>query len=99
MKNIQRNTALADMDIRYKLDGTRRTFSIKFVSMQGKLYYFPNAFACGCKGMDMKANRVRGVQPCDCKGNPEGHVYPVKIDNIIEYKGLRITFHKDGDTI
>lgn len=98
-EKILRNTALADMDIRYAMDGKRRTFSIKFVSMTGKLYFFPNAFACGCKGMDMKTNRVRGVQPCDCKGEPEGHVYPVKIDNIVEFKGKQITFYKDGNTI
>ena len=35
--------------------------------------------------MDMKRHRFRGIQPCDCKGNPELHVFPVKITNIIEY--------------
>ena len=35
--------------------------------------------------MDMKRLRFRGIQPCDCKGNPELHVVPVKITNIIEY--------------
>ena len=100
MENILRNTALADMDIRYDLTGKRRTFSIKFVAATGKLYYFPKAFACGCGGIDMKAARVRGVQPCDCKGNPEGHVYPVKIDNIIEYQGKKVTFsNENGNSI
>lgn len=92
MENIKRNEMLADMDIRLAMNGKKRTFSIKFVGRNGKLYFFPNAFACGVANTNMKQARVRGVQPCDCKGNPEGHVYPVGIDNVIEYKGKKVIF-------
>lgn len=92
MEEIKRNQMLADMDIRLAMNGKRRTFSIKFVGRNGKLYYFPNAFACGVANTNMKKARVRGVQPCDCQGNPEGHIYPVGIDFIIEFKGKKIIF-------
>ena len=29
---------------------------------------------------------------CDCKGNPEGHPYPVDIDLILEYNKMKIVF-------
>lgn len=40
--------------------------------------------------MNMKENQLRGVQPCDCKGNPEGHPYPVNIDLILEYNRMKV---------
>ena len=83
MKTIRRNLALADMDIRTDEDGKKRIFSIKFVSNEGKLYYIPQAYACGAGKMNHKEFQIRGVQPCDCKGNPEGHPYPVNIDIIL----------------
>jgi len=42
--------------------------------------------------MNMKEYQLRGVQPCDCKGNPEGHPYPVDIDLILEYNKKKIIF-------
>lgn len=84
-KTMYATTMLADLDIRTDRFGKRRIFSIKFTTKEGKLYFLPTAYVTGCKGMDMKRLRFRGVQPCDCKGNPEGHVIPVKITNIIEY--------------
>jgi hypothetical protein len=79
METIRRNLALADMDIRTDERGRRRIFSIKFVSKEGKVYFMPQAYACGAGRMNMKEYQLRGVQPCDCKGNPEGHPYPVDI--------------------
>lgn len=81
METIRRNLALADMDIRTDERGRRRIFSIKFVSKEGKVYFMPQAYACGAGRMNMKEYQLRGVQPCDCKGNPEGHPYPVDIYN------------------
>lgn len=90
MKTIRRNLALADMDIRTDEDGKKRIFSIKFVSNEGKLYYIPQAYACGAGKMNHKEFQIRGVQPCDCKGNAEGHPYPVNIDQILEYNKMKI---------
>ncbi len=81
---------LADLDIRFTKDGRRRIFSIKFVTKAGKLYFVPQAYCCGAGKMNMKAYRLRGVQPCDCNGNPEGHVYPVNIDTILEYNKMKV---------
>ena len=86
-ESIYASTMLADLDIREDRYGNKRLFSVKFCTKDGKLYFVPQAFATGCKGMDMKRLRYRGVQPCDCKGHPEGHVIPVKITNIMEYNG------------
>lgn len=90
MKKIRRNLVLQDLDIRENPDGTKRLFSIKFISAQGKSYFIPKAFSCGAGKMNMKTYRLRGIQPCDCKGNPEGHVYPVHIDKIIMYNGMEV---------
>ena len=85
METIRRNLALADMDIRRDEHG-------KFVSKEGKVYFIPQAYACGAGRMNMKEYQLRGVQPCDCKGNPEGHPYPVDIDLILEYNKMKIVF-------
>ncbi len=90
-KTIRRNLMLADMDIRTDERGRRRIFSIKFVSKAGKLYFIPQAYACGAgRGVNMKEWRLRGIQPCDCKGQPEGHPYPVDIDLIMEYNRMKV---------
>ena len=52
----------------------------------------PQAYACGAGRMNMKEDQLRGVQPCNCKGNPEGHPYPVDIDLILEYNKKKIIF-------
>jgi len=88
--DIRRNAMLADMDVRTNPDGTRRLFSIKFVTQEGKLYFIPQAFARGAGKMNMNDWRLRGIQPCDCKGFPEGHPYPVLIDNILEYNKYKV---------
>ena len=79
---------LSDMDIRTDERGRRRI--VKFGSKEGKLYFIPQAYACGAGRMNMKENQLRGVQPCDCKGNPEGHPYPVNIDLILEYNRMKV---------
>lgn len=84
------STMLSEIDIRQKPSGEKRIFSCKFVTTDGKLYYIPQAYACGCGNVNMKQKRYRGIQPCDCKANPEGHVIPVKITNFIEFNGYKI---------
>ena len=86
-KSMYASTMLADLDIRTDRFGHKRIFSVKITTLDGKLRFVPQAYATGCKGMNMKKLRYRGIQPCDCKGNPEMHVIPVKITNIIEYNG------------
>ncbi len=83
---------LDELDIRTRPDGRKRVFSIKFVTSEGKLVFFPQAYACGAGRMNNKLYRVRGIQACDCEGNPERgiHVYPVRIYNIIKYNGMTV---------
>ena len=95
MDTITRNQVLDELDIRTLPDGRKRIFSIKFVTAEGKLVFFPQAYACGAGRMNNKQYRVRGIQPCDCKGIPELHVYPMRIDNIITYNGKRVVFVED----
>lgn len=95
METILRNDMLQELDIRTLPDGRKRIFSIKFVTSEGKLVFFPQAYACGAGRMNNKAYRVRGIQPCDCKGNPELHVYPVNINSIIAYNGKQVVFNPD----
>jgi hypothetical protein len=46
--------------------------------------------------MNNKEARVRGLQPCDCKGNAEMlHVYPMGIDNILMFNEKRVVFSED----
>lgn len=87
---ITRQQMLQMLDIRTTPEGRPIVYSAKFVEVSGKLRFFPQCTVCGAGRMNMKQNRVRGLQPCDCKGNPEGHVYPVRIDNILEFNGRKV---------
>ena len=72
---IRRSQVLDELDVRFRPDGRRRIFSIKFVTQEGKLIFFPQAYACGAGRMNNKLFRVRGIQACDCKGNPEPGIH------------------------
>ena len=61
---IYRSRVLDEMDVRTFPDGRKRIFSIKFVTKEGRLVYFPQAYACGAGRMNNKVFRVRGVQAC-----------------------------------
>ena len=89
---ITRRQMLDMLDIRRTPDGKPIVYSCKFVEANGKLRFLPQCIVCGAGRMDMKQNRVRGLQPCDCKGVPDPgtHVYPVRIDNILEFNGHSI---------
>lgn len=88
---------LSELDVRTNPDGTKCIFSIKFVTAKGKLIFVPQAYVCGAGKMNNKQYRLRGIQPCDCSGNPESHVYPVRIDNIISYNSKRVVFIDDQE--
>lgn len=89
-KTITRSEMLADMDIRKLPDGRRRVLAVKYVEKGGKLRYFPQCTVGGAGKMNNKEWRVRGITPCDCKGQPEDHVHPVRIFNIVEYNGRKV---------
>lgn len=103
-KLVTRDQVLQEMDVRRLSTGKKKLYTITFIGKNGKRYFLPKAYSCGAGKMDNKRWRLRGVQPCDCKGNPEGHVYPVGIFNIIAFNGYKVVpsnyFDKDnGHTI
>jgi len=83
---------LDELDVRTLPNGKKRIFSMKFATKEGKIHFFPQVYITGVHGKDIKGMRYRGVQPCDCKGNPEMHVYPVKITNILELNGRAVVW-------
>lgn len=88
-KTIKRTDVLTDMEIQETSMGKRKYFSIQFYKKNGEVVMLPRARTCGLR-MNMTSNRVRGVQMVDDQGNAVGHVYPVCIDNIREYNGIRV---------
>lgn len=90
MTTIPRNTALREMDVRFDEANNRRFFSIKFVTKQGVLLYFPKCYSCGAGKMNNRRYRLRGIQPVDSEGKNFGHVYPVMIDSILFYNGHKV---------
>ena len=91
MANIRRFEALKEMDVHETSSHGAKTFSLQFYKKNGELVYVNRAVSCGLK-MDMKSNRMRGVQPVNENNKPVGHPYPVCIDNIREFNGQRVTF-------
>ena len=91
-KTIKRNAALREIDIRENPDGTPRVFSVRFVKRNGEPVYLHRAVASG-SGMNrnMGILRERGFLPVDDRFHATGHVYPVNIDNILEYNGIPVT--------
>ena len=88
--HIRRNLMLKELDIKWLPPGNKRhTFSIKYVDKNGYLYFIPRAYACGLR-MNMKANRMRGIQPCCDTDIPEGHPIPVGIDRIVQYNQMEV---------
>ncbi|MGE4568552.1 MAG: hypothetical protein AB7C90_05120 [Bacteroidales bacterium] len=84
MSKILRVQVLREMDIKETPYGKQVVFSIKFIKKNGEIVFLPRAVACGLR-MNMSLTRFRGVLPVNDKGEPAGHVYPVNIDNIIEF--------------
>ena len=86
---IRRNLMLKDLDVRLDAAGKVRVCSVAFILKNGQRVFFPRAIATGLR-MNVKEQRMRGIQPVDDKGNAEGHIYPVGIDNFVEYNGMEI---------
>lgn len=86
---IRRNLALREYDIKETPEGNQVVFSVKFIKNDGELVFVPAAVACGLTA-NMTKNRLRGVMPVDDKLNRIGHPYPVSIDAMVEWNGLKI---------
>lgn len=80
-QKIRRADALREMETREKSNGRASHFSIQFYLKNGELVTLPNARVRGLRA-NMKAGRLRGIQPVDPEGNAIGHIYTVSIDNI-----------------
>ena len=90
LKVITKRNMLRLMDVRRKPDGRPWIFSVKFVQVDGKLRFFPQCTVSGAGQFSTQENRMRGLTPCDCMGNPEDHTHAVRIDNILEFNGQRV---------
>jgi len=87
--SILRATVLRQMEIKETPDGKQVVFSIKFIKKDGSIVYVPRAVATGLK-YNMKETRQRGILPVDEFGSRIAHVYPVHIDNIIEFNDQKV---------
>jgi hypothetical protein len=89
MNTIKNISVLKEFDNKESSKGRRNVFSIKFSKKNGEIVFLPRAITCGLKA-NLKRNRLRAVMPVDEKIEKIGHVYPVSIDSIIEFNGMRV---------
>ena len=90
MVKIRRIDMLREYDIKTNPQGNQITFSIRFIKIDGESVFLPRAIATGLN-MNVAKNRMRGVRPVNSKLDPIGHIYPVRIDNIIEWNEKQVT--------
>lgn len=86
---IRRAQALREMEIKETPGGKLNTFSIKFIKKNGEIVFLPKAISTGLK-FNMKSTRYRGVAGVDDQGEFITHIYPVHIDNIIEFNNNNV---------
>jgi len=86
---IRRNIMLKSLDIKETPAGDQVSFSMIFIKKDGERVFVPRAVSTGLP-YSLSANRLRGILPIDSGGNKIGHVYPVCIDNILEYNSLEV---------
>lgn len=86
---IKRNYVLREYDIKETPQGKQVVFSIRFIKANGESVFLPRAVASGLP-YSLAENRMRGVVAVDLQGNKIGHVYPVSIDLITEWNGLKV---------
>jgi hypothetical protein len=90
-KTIARNAVLRELDIKENPGGKPRTFSIRFCLRSGETVFIPRAVTSGTGiNRNQAVNRERGFLPVDVNYRSTGHVYPVNIDNILEYNNMLI---------
>ncbi len=86
---IRRNYMLREYDIKETPAGKQVVFSIRFIKLNGESVFLPRAVASGLP-FNMSENRMRGVVAVDNKGDKVGHPYPVSIDLVTEWNGLKV---------
>jgi len=86
---IRRNLVLKSLDIKETPTGAQVSFSMIFIKKDGERVFIPRAVSTGLP-YSLSVNRLRGVLPIDVNGEKVGHVYPVCIDNILEYNSLEV---------
>jgi hypothetical protein len=84
---IKRNLVLKNLEVKH--DTVITPHAVKFVKNNGELVYLPKCIPCGLSA-NMKSNRLRGLVAVDNNNEKTGHVYPVNIDSIVEYNGMRV---------
>jgi len=89
VETIKRNYVLREYDIKETPQGKQVIFSIRFVKINGESVFLPRAVACGLP-YNLSENRMRGVVAVDPQGDKIGHPYPVNIDLITEWNGLKV---------
>lgn len=77
------------MEIKETPTGKQVTFSIMFIKKNGEVVFLPRAVATGLR-INMKSKRFRGVVAIDKNGDNISHVYPVHIDNILEFNSNQV---------
>ncbi len=80
---------LKSLDVKSNPNGSQVVFSIVFLKKNGERVFLPRAIATGLP-FSLTAHRMRGILPVDFKGEKIGHVYPVGIDNILEYNSMEV---------
>jgi hypothetical protein len=88
-ESIKRRDVLTEMEIKENGSGKPVYFAIQFYKANGELVSLHRAKSCGLRA-DMSSNRLRGVQAVDIAGNPEGHIYPISIDNIRTFNHIKV---------
>lgn len=89
MLKIRRADVLREYDIKSDPKGKQVVFSIRFIKINGESVFLPRAIATGLP-WNVSQSRMRGVRPVTPNGDPAGHIYPVRIDNIIEFNSKQV---------
>lgn len=91
MDTIKLSVVLADLDSKLTPTGKPITFSIKFIKKNGELVFIRKAIKVGLAKMNLFENAFRGVVAVDDQNDWIGHPTPVKIWNIVEYNGFKVS--------
>ena len=87
---IKRVDMLREFDVKETKYSKQHVFSIIFITAKGERVFLPRAVATGVNCSSMKVHRLRGVVAVDMKGDKIGHVYPVRIDNIVGWNSKKV---------
>ena len=79
----------SSLNMRISFLGKRVLYSVQFYTKEGVVVYYSHAYTTGLH-MNMKENRMRGIQQCDQAGNKIGHPVAVSIDNLRMFNNKKI---------